>query len=156
MYAFKIFSTFLSGFSSEIEYKFKKKILKEILSFSSEISTETIQNLLFLRKREDALEMVVDLIRKEKIPAIIDDIEGIVIVQEKNPINDILEKSNEIMKNNLKDLIKYSLSKNVRHKLSSKKFEGENIERRQIRDSDMDMAMAYGMGMGPGMKFQMG
>ena len=147
---------FLSGFSSEIEYKFKKKILKEILSFSSEISTETIQNLLFLRKREDALEMVVDLIRKEKIPAIIDDIEGIVIVQEKNPINDILEKSNEIMKNNLKDLIKYSLSKNVRHKLSSKKFEGENIERRQIRDSDMDMAMAFGMGMGPGMKFQMG
>ena len=141
---------FLSGFSRGIEYKFKKKILKEILSFSSEISIETIQNILFLKKKEDALDMVVDLIRKEKIPAIIDDIEGIIIVKEKNPINEILEKSNDIMKNNLKDLIKYSLNKNVRHKLSSKSFEGENIERRQIRENEMDMAMALGL---PGMKF---
>ena len=94
--------------------------------------------------------MVVDLIRKEKIPAIIDDIEGIVIVKEKNPINEILEKSNDIMQNNLKDLIKYSLSKNVRHKLSSKSFEGENIERRQIRENEMDMGMVLGL---PGMKF---
>ena len=141
---------FLSGFSRGIEYKFKKKILKEILSFSSEISIETIQNILFLKKKEDALDMVVDLIRKEKIPAIIDDIEGIIIVKEKNPINEILEKSNDIMKNNLKDLVKYSLNKNVRHKLSSKNFEGENIERRQIRENEMDMAMALGL---PGMKF---
>ena len=141
---------FLSGFSRGIEYKFKKKILKEILSFSSEISIETIQNILFLKKKEDALDMVVDLIRKEKIPAIIDDIEGIIIVKEKNPINEILEKSNDIMKNNLKDLVKYSLNKNVRHKLSSKSFEGENIERRQIRENEMDMAMALGL---PGMKF---
>ena len=144
---------FLSGFSHDIEYKFKKKVLKEILSFASEISTETIQNLLFLKKKDEALDMVIDLIRREKIPAIIDDIAGIVIVKEKNPINEILEKSNEIMKNNLKDLIKYSLSRNVRHKLSSQNFNGENIERKQIRESDMEMGMGPGV---PGFYFQMG
>ena len=101
--------------------------------------------------------MVIDLIRKEKIPAVIDDIEGIVIVKENNPINEILEKSNEIMKNNLKDLIKYSLSRNVRHKLSSQNFNGENIERKQIRESDMEMGMGMGMGPGgPGWYYQLG
>ena len=144
---------FLSGFSHDIEYRFKKKILKEILSFASEISTETIQNILFLKKKDEALDMVIDLIRKEKIPAIIDDIEGIVIVKEKNPINEILEKSNDIMKKNLKDLIQYSLSRNVRHKLSSQNFNGENIERKQIRESDMEMGMGPGV---PGFYFQMG
>ena len=60
--------------------------------------------------------MVIDLIKEKKVNAIIDDIEGIVIIKDKNPINEILEKSNDIMKNNLKDLIKYSLSKNIKHK----------------------------------------
>ena len=84
--------------------------------------------------------MVVDLIKKEKVPAIIDDIEGVVIVKEKNPVNEILEKSNETMKNNLKDLINYSLNKNVRHRLSSKKYsQMENIERKQLGNSDIEM-----------------
>jgi hypothetical protein len=141
---------FLSGFSHDIEYKFKKKILKEILSFASEISTETIQNILFLKKKDEALDMVIDLIRKEKIPAVIDDIEGIVIVKEKNPINEILEKSNDIMKNNLKDLIKYSLNRNVRNRISAKNLSGQDIDRKILREGEIDLnlAMALGMGMG--------
>ena len=131
---------FLSGFAQIIETNFKKKILKEILSFSSQISLDTIANLLLLKKKDDALDMVVDLIKKEKVPAIIDDIEGVVIVKEKNPVNEILEKSNETMKNNLKDLINYSLNKNVRHRLSSKKYsQMENIERKQLGNSDIEM-----------------
>ena len=145
---------FLSGFAQIIETNFKKKILKEILSFSSEISLDTIANLLLLKKKDDALDMVVDLIKKEKVPAIIDDIEGVVIVKEKNPVNEILEKSKEIMKNNLKDLINYSLNKNVRHRLSSKKYsQMENIERKQLGDSDFEMG---GIGMDIGTAIRMG
>ena len=125
----------------------KKKILKEILSFSSEISLDTIANLLLLKKKDDALDMVVDLIKKEKVPAIIDDIEGVVIVKEKNPVNEILEKSKEIMKNNLKDLINYSFNKNVKYKLLSKKYsQMENIERKQLGDSDFEMG-GFGIDM---------
>ena len=141
---------FLSGFSDSIEYNFKKKILKEILSFASEIKFDTIQNLLLLRTKSEASDMVIDLIKKDKVPAIIDDIEGIVIVKEKNPINEILEKSNDIMKNNLKDLIKYSLNRNVRNRISAKNLSGQDIDRKILREGEIDLnlAMALGMGMG--------
>ena len=111
---------FLSGFSEKIEYNLKKKILKEILSFTSEINFETIQNLLLIKKKDEAEDMVIELIKKEKLPAIIDDIEGVVIIKEKKPLNEILEKSNNIMKTNLKELIKYTINKNIKHRLSSK------------------------------------
>ena len=138
---------FLSGFSDEIEKNLKKKILKEILSFTSEIKFDTIQNLLLLKSKDDTMDMVINLIKKDKVPAIIDDIEGVVIVKEKNPVNEILEKSNYIMKNNLKDLIKYSLNRNVRHKINGKLLQGPDIERKQLRDGeDMNIAMAFGMG----------
>ena len=145
---------FLSGFSDEIEYKFKKKILKEILSFASEISFDTIQNLLVLKRKEEALDMIIDIIRKEKIPAIIDDIEGVVIIKEKNQMNEILEKSNETIKKNLKELIKYSLNKNVRHKLNGKKCTGDNYQRKQLKDNEIDIGI--GMGMGPSFGIGMG
>ena len=142
---------FLSGFSQQIEYNFKKKILKEILSFANEIKFETIQNLLLLDNKDVASNMVIDLIKKDKIPAIIDDIEGIVIVKEKNPINEILEKSNNIMKNNLKDLIKYSLNKNVKHKINVKELNGKpEVDRYFIKGDEMDLNMAMQLGM-PGM-----
>ena len=98
--------------------------------------------------------MVIDLIKEKKVNAIIDDIEGIVIIKDKNPINEILEKSNDIMKNNLKDLIKYSLSKNIKHKLSAKKFNHlDNVEKKMIGVGDdaheisMDMLARMGMGL---------
>ena len=144
---------FLSGFSFEIERNFKKKILKEILSFSSEISLDTIIKLLLLKNKEDALELVTDLIRREKIPAIIDDIEGIVIVKEKNPINEILNKSNEVMKEKMLDLIKYSLNKNVRHRLSPKQFVGlKDIEKKSIGENEYEVGMEMLMKMGKGFK----
>ena len=65
-----------------------------------------------------------------------------------------MEKSNDIMKNNLKDLIKYSLNKNIKHKLSSKKFNQlDNVERKMIGVGDdaheisMDMLARMGMGL---------
>ena len=132
---------FLSGFLENIENKFKKKILNEILYFSSEIAYEDIQNILLLKNKDDALNMVIDLIKNEKIPAIIDDTEGIIIIKEKNPINELLEKSNNDMKNKLIDLIKYSLNKNVRHKILSSKMSGEEIERKQLRENDLVMGL---------------
>ena len=129
---------FLCGFSYQIQNKFKKKILKEILAFSSEISLDTISNLLILKNKQDALDLVIDLIKKEKVPAIIDDIEGIVITKEKNPVDEILEKSNENMKKNMKDLIKYSLSKNVTHRINPKNLRHDNnVECKQLREQDM-------------------
>ena len=148
---------FLAGFLEEIEKKFKIKILKEILSFSSEISLETIANLLLLKSKDEALDMVTDLIKKEKFDALIDDIDGIVIVKEKNPFNDILDKSNKVMRNNLNDLVKFSLNKTIKHKLISKKYEDmDGVERKVIGGeegqheigNDMLMRMAMGMKWG--------
>ena len=144
---------FLSGFSEKIEYNLKKKILKEILSFTSEINFETIQNLLLIKKKDEAEDMVIELIKKEKLPAIIDDIEGVVIIKEKKPLNEILEKSNNIMEKNLKDLIKYSINKNINHRLSSKKFTGKDVERKLIKESEMDIDLAA---LGMAMPFQLG
>ena len=139
---------FLSGFSEKIEYNLKKKILKEILSFTSEINFETIQNLLLIKKKDEAEDMVIELIKKEKLQAIIDDIEGVVIIKEKKPLNEILEKSNNIMEKNLKDLIKYSINKNIKHRLSSKKYTGKKIEKKLIREGEMEIDLAtLGMNM---------
>ena len=92
-----------------------------------------------------------NIIKKDKISAVIDDIEGIIIVKEKNPINEILEKSNNIMKNNLKDLIKYSLNKNVKHKINVKELNGKpEVDRYFIKGDEMDLNMAMQLGM-PGM-----
>ena len=147
---------FLSGFSEDIENKFKKKILKEILSFASEISFDTIQNILLLKKKDDAVDMVVDLIRKEQINALIDDIEGIVIMKEKKPIDEILEKSNNIMKQNLIKLIKYSLNNNLKHKLQSNDFKGQEIEKKHLRgDDDIEMGIPAMLGLG-GIKLPFG
>lgn len=141
---------FLSGFSDEIEKKLKKKILKEILAFSSEISLDTIQELLILKNKGDALSMVIDLIKSERIPAVIDDIEGIVIMKEKNQLNEMLEKSNKVMNEKLRELIKYSLNKNIRHKLNANSFHGlSEIDRYQIKDNDYEgMMMERMMKMG--------
>ena len=137
---------FLSGFSEEIEHKFKKKILKEILTFSSEISLETISELLLLKNKDIALNMVIDLIKTERIPAVIDDIDGIVLMKEKNHLNEMLEKSNKVMNEKLKELIKYSLNKNIRHKFNPNQFYGlEDIERIQIKDNDYENVMMKGI-----------
>ena len=144
---------FLSGFSEKIEYNLKKKILKEILSFTSEINFETIQNLLLIKKKDEAEDMVIELIKKEKLPGIIDDIEGVVIIKEKKPLNEILEKSNNIMEKNLKDLIKYSINNNIKHRLSSKKFTGKDVERKLIKEGEMDIDLAA---LGMAMPFQLG
>ena len=44
-------------------------------------------------------------------------------------MNELLEKSNKILENNLDELIKFS-QKNIKHKISV--IEGRNITRRQI------------------------
>ena len=67
--------------------------MKEILSFASEINFETIQNLLLLSSKREAENMVENLIRIDKVPVIIDDINEVVILKEKNPINDLLKNS---------------------------------------------------------------
>ena len=138
---------FLSGFSKDIEGKFKKKILKEILSFASEINFETIQKLLLLSSTNEAENMVIELIQKDKIPAIIDDINQEVIIKEKNPINELLENSNKIVKKNLKDLLKFSINRNVRHKLSPKSFKGEDIEKKLIKEGEGEGDMAAILGI---------
>ena len=56
---------FLSGKSETIEKKFKEKILKEILTFSSEISYKTIADLLVISKSQ-AVDMIVSLIKAKK------------------------------------------------------------------------------------------
>lgn len=120
---------FLSGNITNIELKFKEKILKEILSFSSEISYKTISDLLVVNKNQVS-EMVFNLVNNDKENNyIIDDIDEVIIRKETNPMNELLEKSNKILENNLDELIKFS-QKNIKHKISV--IEGRNITRRQI------------------------
>ena len=135
---------FLCGKSDTIEKKFKEKILKEILTFSSEISYKTIADLLVIPKQQ-AADMIVSLIKDKKKDAIIDDIDEVVIMKEPNPMNDLLIKSNELMEKNLDDLIKFSYS-NVKHKISGK-IEGKNITRKPLeRNREFDMRMMEMMG----------
>ena len=88
---------FLSGFSDRIMLNFKEKILKEIMNFTSEISYQTISDLLVISKGA-ASEMVKNLIKNNRIDAVIDDIDEIVIMKKSNHMNDLLNESNKIMK----------------------------------------------------------
>jgi hypothetical protein len=133
---------FLSGKSETIEKKFKEKILKEILTFSSEISYKTIADLLVISKPQ-AVDMIVSLIKAKKKDAIIDDIDEVVIMKEPNPMNDLLTKSNELMEKNLDDLIKFSYT-NIKHKIAGK-IEGKNITKKPL-ERGYDMRMLEMMG----------
>ena len=133
---------FLSGKSETIEKKFKEKILKEILTFSSEISYKTIADLLVISKSQ-AVDMIVSLIKEKKKDAIIDDIDEVVIMKEPNPMNDLLTKSNELMEKNLDDLIKFSYT-NIKHKIAGK-IEGKNITKKPL-ERGYDMRMLEMMG----------
>ena len=133
---------FLSGKSETIEKKFKEKILKEILTFSSEIRYKTIADLLVISKSQ-AVDMIVSLIKAKKKDAIIDDIDEVVIMKEPNPMNDLLTKSNELMEKNLDDLIKFSYT-NIKHKIAGK-IEGKNITKKPL-ERGYDMRMLEMMG----------
>lgn len=129
---------FLSGKSEIIEERFKEKILKEILTFSSEISYKTIADLLVISK-EKAVQMIINLIRERKKDAIIDDIDEVVIMKEPNPMNDLLNRSNELMEKNLEELIKFSYS-SIRHKIVGK-IEGKNITKKSLDRREYDLRM---------------
>jgi hypothetical protein len=126
----------LAGNINDIELKFKEKILKEILSFSSEISYKTISDLLVVNKNQVS-EMVFNFVKNDNNNEyIIDDIDEIIIKKDTNPMNELLEKSNKILENNLDELIKFS-QKNIKHKISV--IEGRNLTRRHINPGgDMD------------------
>ena len=136
---------FLSGNSDRIMLNFKEKILKEIMNFTSEISYQTISDLLVISKGA-ASEMVKNLIKNNRIDAVIDDIDEIVIMKKSNHMNDLLNESNKIMKKNLDDLIKFSYT-NIEHKILPK-IEGRNITKKPLeRDrGDIDPRM-FGMMM---------
>ena len=74
--------------------------------------------------------MIISLIKEKKKDAIIDDIAEVVIMKEPNPMNDLLNRSNELMEKNLEDLIKFSYS-NIKHKISGK-IEGKEITRKPL------------------------
>ena len=133
---------FLCGKSGEIEKEFKEKILKEILSFSTEIDFKTISDLLVVDKGT-AVSMISNLIQNERIDAIIDDIDEVVIMKESNPMNDLMKKSNKAMENNLNDLIKFSY-KNIKHKINV--IEGKNLTRKNINPGDFDPRFYFMMG----------
>ena len=140
---------FLSGFSDRIMLNFKEKILKEIMNFTSEISYQTISDLLVISKGA-ASEMIKNLIKNNRIDAVIDDIDEIVIMKKSNHMNDLLNESNKIMKKNLDDLIKFSYT-NIEHKIMPK-IEGRNITKKPLeRDrGDVDPRMFEMMMAGMG------
>ena len=140
---------FLSGFSDRIMLNFKEKILKEIMNFTSEISYQTISDLLVISKGA-ASEMVKNLIKNNRIDAVIDDIDEIVIMKKSNHMNDLLNESNKIMKKNLDDLIKFSYT-NIEHKIMPK-IEGRNITKKPLEmdRGDMDPRMIGMMMAGMG------
>ena len=140
---------FLSGFSDRIMLNFKEKILKEIMNFTSEISYKTISELLVISKGA-ASEMVKNLIKNNRIDAVIDDIDEIVIMKKSNHMNDLLNESNKIMNKNLDHLIKFSYT-NIEHKILPK-IEGRNITKKPLeRDrGDVDPRMFEMMMAGMG------
>ena len=129
---------FLSGNLTNIELKFKEKILKEILSFSSEISYKTISDLLVVNKGQVS-EMVFNLVQNDKENSyIIDDIDEVIIRKETNPMNELLEKSNKILEDNLDELIKFS-QKNIKNKITS--IEGKGLSRKSMNAAEIDRYM---------------
>jgi len=134
---------FLSGNLTNIELNFKEKILKEILSFSSEISYKTISDLLVVNKGQVS-EMVFNLVQNDKENSyIIDDIDEVIIRKETNPMNELLEKSNKILEDNLDELIKFS-QKNIKNKITS--VEGKNLTRKSMNAAEIDRYMMMMMG----------
>ena len=134
---------FLSGDLTKIELNFKEKILKEILSFSSEISYKTISDLLVVNKGQVS-EMVFNLVQNDRENNyIIDDIDEVIIRKETNPMNELLEKSNKILEDNLDELIKFS-QKNIKNKITS--IEGKGLTRKSMNSAEMDRYMMMMMG----------
>ena len=134
---------FLSGNLTIIELNFKVKILKEILSFSSEISYKTISDLLVVNKGQVS-EMVFNLVQNDRENNyIIDDIDEVIIRKETNPMNELLEKSNKILEDNLDELIKFS-QKNIKNKITS--IEGKGLTRKSMNSAEMDRYMMMMMG----------
>ena len=64
--------------------------------------------------KNSVIDLISDLIRVEHINAIIDDIDEVVIMKEENPMNYILNKSNELLERNLDELITFSY-KNIKN-----------------------------------------
>ena len=83
--------------------------------------------------------MIINLIRERKKDAIIDDIDEVVIMKEPNPMNDLLNRSNELMEKNLEELIKFSYS-SIRHKIVGK-IEGKNITKKSLDRREYDLRM---------------
>lgn len=108
----------LNSYYDNIQSNFKKKILKEILSFTSEIDFKSIKELIQIDNEQILFHMLKDLILKEHFPIIIDDINKIVLADEKKPINELLIKSNEKIKNKIQELIKFSIKKGIKNRLS--------------------------------------
>ena len=134
---------FLSGNLTNIELNFKEKILKEILSFSSEISYKTISDLLVVNKGQVS-EMVFNLVQNDRENNyVIDDIDEVIIRKETNPMNELLEKSNKILEDNLDELIKFS-QKNIKNKITS--IEGKGLTRKSMNSAEMDRYMMMMMG----------
>lgn len=136
---------FLCGNSDSIEKNFKEKILKEIMSFTNEISFKTIAELLVVNKNK-ATDMIVNLIESNKLDAVIDDINEIVIMKTPDDMNELLKKSNKTIQKNLDDLIKFSYG-NIKHKISHQ-IEGKGISRKKLDRGEYDMRM-YMMEGGP-------
>ena len=106
----------------KIEKKLKKQILKEILVFSNKISLDFIAKILLLKEKDDALKLVNELIKEEKQNIIIDELRGIIMLKEKNRMNEILEKSNMLMKIKLTELVNYSIKKNIKYNIEPHSF----------------------------------
>jgi hypothetical protein len=120
---------FLSGYLEKIEKKLKKQILKEILVFSNKISLDFIAKILLLKEKDDALKLVNELIKEEKQNIIIDELRGIIMLKEKNRMNEILEKSNMLMKIKLTELVNYSIKKNIKYNIEPHSFtHGRNVK----------------------------
>ena len=127
----------LAGYYNEIQNNFRKKTLKEILSFTSEIDYRSIKELLQVKDEATISKMIQDLILKENFPVIIDDIEGVVLAKEKKSVDELLEKSNENVRKKIKDLIRFSVQRGIKSNLNAKKCNGDNFK---IMGRDFDMS----------------
>ena len=74
---------------------------------------------------------------------VIDDIDEVIIRKETNPMNELLEKSNKILEDNLDELIKFS-QKNIKTKITS--IEGKCLSRKSMNSAEMDRYMMMMMG----------
>ena len=119
----------LAGYFNVIKKNFKTKILKEILSFTSEIDYKSIKELLQIQDEKTVTKMVQDLILRENFPVVIDDINGVVLAKEKNPVDELLERSSETVRRKINDLIKFAVQRGIKSNLNVKKIEGDNYKK---------------------------